>query len=318
MKKKLYNLPVRPALPTPTGEQQGYDAPNVVLSATSTPVTPPQTNHSGEKVMQKQLQLESFFAENPVRPTTRSTYEFVLRRFAEEIRSPEVCTPAEILKFFKKANWGSSMCHTASVAIKKYLRWKYGALHPALLLRVKREESKPGRSLNAAQAGLLLESFDLATVKGRRDYAIACLALDTGLRVNELATLKLADIDFTARSLNVRIKGGAWDIAVFSEHTCSALVDWCNHRRLGDDRMFQVTRDGLRVIVRRWGEKIGIRLSPHDLRRSFATLSSRNGAPSRLVQIAGRWSDLKMVERYTQDLEPSDFDRYFPVAKIAG
>jgi integrase len=58
--------------------------------------------------------------------------------------------------------------------------------------------------------------------------------------------------------------------------------------------------------------------SPHDLRRSFATLSSRLGAPSRIVQVAGRWSDLKMVEGYTQSLEASDFMPYDPVSRILG
>jgi len=254
------------------------------------------------------LNLDEFFAENPVLPTTRTTYETMLNRFAENISNPATCTPAEILAWLQRTNWGSSMSYTASIAIKKYLRWQYGAGHPALHLKLKKEESKPGRSLNAAQAEILLDSFDLSTIKGKRDYSICCLALDTGLRVNELATLKLSDIDFGTRTLRVRVKGGRWDDAVFSEHTRAALVDWCNHRRLGDLRMFQMTRDGLRVTVRRWGEKIGIRLSPHDLRRSFATISSRNGAPTRLVQVAGRWSDVKMVERYTQAIEAADFE----------
>lgn len=257
-----------------------------------------------------------FFAEHPVSASTRETYTYALRRFSECVANPETCTPVEILKMFKTLGWGSSLQYTASVAIKKYLRWRYGAAHPALLLKVKREKAKPGRHLAVDQATALLDHFDLSKIKGKRDYATACLALDTGLRVAELASLKMADIDFAARTLKVRVKGGSWADAVFSEHTRAALVDWCNHRRLGDDRLFQVSRDGLRVIVRRWGEKLGIRLSPHDLRRSFAHISSKSGAPSRLVQVAGRWSSIEMVERYTQGIEPADFENYFPVSRI--
>jgi len=71
----------------------------------------------------------------------------------------------------------------------------------------------------------------------------------------------------------------------------------------------------LRVIVRRWGEKLGFRLSPHDLRRSFATLSTK---PARLRARSGRrsLSSIVMVELYTQSIEPSDFDEFFPVHRL--
>lgn len=262
------------------------------------------------------IQLDDFFAEHPCAPTTQATYTYVLRRFDDAGIDWAACTPHDVHTFFKSTGWGPSLQYTAAVAIKKYLRWRYGATHPALRVRVKRAKAKPGRVLDKARAEDLLNSFDLSNYKGKRDYAIACLALDTGLRVNELATLKFADIDLAARALKVRIKGGSWADAVFSADTRAAIADWCNYRRMGDDRLFQVTRDGLRVIVRRWGEKLGFRLSPHDLRRSFATLSTKAGAPSRLVQVAGRWSNIDMVERYTQSIEASDFDDFFPVRRI--
>jgi integrase/recombinase XerD len=260
--------------------------------------------------------IDSFFAENPVSPATRELYARALTKFLSFCCEPSTCTPGDILKFLDSTGWGSSLRYTAVTAIKKYLRWKFGAEHPALRVRVKRDPAKPGRVLNKVRAETLLASFDLATIKGKRDYAIACLALDTGLRVKELASLRFADVDLGERRLKVRIKGGRWEDAVFSAHTRAAIADWCNYRRMGDDRLFQVTRDGLRVIVRRWGEKLGFRLSPHDLRRSFATLSTKNGAPSRLVQVAGRWSSIEMVEHYTQSLEPSDFDEFFPISHM--
>jgi len=47
---------------------------------------------------------------------------------------------------------------------------------------------------------------------------------------------------------------------------------------------------------------------------SFACLATEAGAPSRLLQVAGRWSDIRMVERYTGALAgPGLFARYSPV-----
>jgi integrase len=57
-------------------------------------------------------------------------------------------------------------------------------------------------------------------------------------------------------------------------------------------------------------------ISPHDLRRSMATLATENGAPSRTVQKAGRWSNIEMVERYTQTLDAKTFKKFFPIARI--
>jgi len=72
----------------------------------------------------------------------------------------------------------------------------------------------------------------------------------------------------------------------------------------------------LQGMVKRWGLGIGIKLSPHDLRRSFATLSTLFGAPSRVVQVAGRWSTIEMVERYTREIDQSAIEPYLPVSKL--
>ena len=61
------------------------------------------------------------------------------------------------------------------------------------------------------------------------------------------------------------------------------------------------------------GKETGLGLiSPHDLRRTFATLALLNGAPTRVVQIAGGWANLNESERYSQALEAKHFAPYFP------
>ena len=256
--------------------------------------------------------IDSFFAENPLSPNTRILYSRAITRFLE-FCDPAVCTPGDILKFLDSTRWGSSLRYTSSIAIKRYIRWRYGENHPALRMREKRVAAMPGRSLDAKRAYELINSFDTSKSKGIRDLAICCLALDNGLRVNELSTLKYQDVNLEARTLIVRIKGGKPRDATFSAYTASCIARWIGYRTAGDLRLFQVSRDGLRVIVRRWGEKLGFKLSPHDLRRTFATLGSRAGAPTRLLQVAGRWSSIDMVERYTQAITADDFDEYFPV-----
>ena len=79
-----------------------------------------------------------------------------------------------------------------------------------------------------------------------------------------------------------------------------------------------LTPDGLRSIFRALGAKSGLpNLSPHMLRRTFATLAIRQGASSKLVQVAGGWSSLLMVERYAQAIKPEDYQNHFATNVLA-
>lgn len=157
------------------------------------------------------------------------------------------------------------------------------------------------------------------------------MALDTGLRASELCRIDIDRIDFKQRIVTVIVKGGDWEEAIFSPVTAQNLLEWFKVRSdhaqnveaafigiKGKKPGTRNTPGGLRSIVRKWGERSGIgKLSPHDLRRSFATLSTINQAPTRLVQMAGRWKDIKEVERYTRGLQLQEFDKYLPIRKIA-
>lgn len=261
--------------------------------------------------------MDSYFAENPLSENTRVLYGRILGLFNEFIIEPAGCTSGDVIRFLDdQRGWGESMRYVAVCAIRSYIRWKYGSEHPALRARVRKARSRPGRVLSEKQVKDLLASFDTSRRKGRRDLAIACLALDTGMRVNELAMLAAADVDLSACKLVVRIKGGRWEEAVYSEYTAAMIGAWMLYRVRDDGRLFQITRNGLRVTVRRWGEGLGFCLSPHDFRRTFCVLSLRAGAPSRLVQVAGRWSSLAMVEHYSATIVPEDFKAYFPIARL--
>ncbi len=255
-------------------------------------------------------QLDMFFAEKAFSPRTEEQYRSILTVFLRTVNL-YTCTATEVQKFLRNSGWGNSRQYVASVAIRHFLRWKFGE-HPALRVRVKREKPRPGRILSETQIVNLLESFNRDTMKGCRDYAIACFALDTGLRVNEIASIQIGDLDLDKRMVLVKVKGGRWEKAFFSIHTASALERWLHMRDPKDPRLFQVTREGLKVIVRKWGEKIGIKLSPHDFRRTFAVMAIKAGAPTRLVQVAGHWSDIRMVEYYTSAISAIDLGPYFP------
>ena len=274
-------------------------------------------------------ELLEFLASFPFSDSTKDSYSRVLSQLVTLLaQGATEMGAADLLLFVSRPEWGSNQRYTALAACRKFIAWRFGSGHPALCARVKRVRAKRQRVLSASVALELLASFDTYTAMGARDLAIAALALDTGLRCSELCRLRLADVDLSARTLQVIVKGGQWGMGVFSPDTALYIDRWLSFRLAapGVETLFvsfqhgnlggSLTREGLQGIVKRWGIRLGVRMSPHDFRRSFATLSTINGAPSRIVQEAGRWKNIDMVEYYTQGIAPSLISPYLPVSRL--
>ena len=273
-------------------------------------------------------ELGRFIACNRWSSETRDKYKRVISRFIEQVGEGGTLDAAGLSAWLDSQPWGVSMRHVGMNAVKNWLRWKYGENHPALSLKLRRAKPKPQRTLTMEKVVKLLEHFDTSKPKGRRDLAMCTLFLDTGLRVSEISRLEMRYLDLESRRLDVIVKGGEWEAAVFSPYTANYLMAWFSDRARvvlkgvgvvfigvgGNTPGQSMTRDGIKTNVRIWGERSGIgALSPHDFRRTFATLGTKLGAPTRIIQEAGRWKSVKMVERYTQAIDASDFDPYSPV-----
>jgi integrase len=269
--------------------------------------------------------LEEFLQSRPWAKLTIERYRRVVSEYLHDHKRPGNIKPATLLEWINRPEWGNAQQRMALQAVKNYIKWKYGESHPALLAKIKVTKGKAQRSLNREQALALLASFDPSTPKGARDLAIAALAIDTGLRLAELCRLKLADVDLSKTELQVIIKGGDYGRARFSPETANLINTWLYYRskKSQAETLFTnsrtgkpLTREGLQTIVKKWGKDLGIKLSPHDLRRTFATLATLNGAPNRIVQVAGRWKTADMVERYTQNIEQDAISDYLPISRL--
>jgi site-specific recombinase XerD len=187
------------------------------------------------------------------------------------------------------------------------------------------------RTLTFEQSLAVLSANDSSTPIGKRNVALLSVGLDTGLRASEICRLEMTKVDLHQRVLYVVVKGGNEEPGLFSLETANYLSAWFAEReRIAQcNRAFvsfelhctgqPLTTAGLRCLFRRIGEKAGLdAFSPHDLRRTFATLQTRLGAPSRQSQVWGRWHDLKLFERYTQALIVPDIAEYDPYSVVSG
>ncbi len=267
------------------------------------------------------LEVEEFLAVHRYAESTKKKYRHLLPHLLN-VPNVEQLSAAKILLLINRPEWGNTQQAFTLYSYQKFLRWKYGSAHPALNAKIKRIKPKPRRSLTPDKALQLLASFDTYTPIGARDLAIVAYGLDTGFRRAEICNSSLADVDFSTNTVIALCKGGQWKYGAFSPETAHLIQNWLQVRKPapGVDNLFVSTRggraltgDGLGAIFKSWESKLGYKISPHDLRSSFATLATFYKAPSRTVQLAGRWSSIEMVEHYTGNLQLEVIRQYLPV-----
>lgn len=285
--------------------------------------------------MINETEIEDFLAERNLSSSTEFSYGLYLRRFTEWLdetgQDPKTVTVRQVKTWIEQNKWGNSTAYQNVTAIRLFSIWRFGETHPLSKLRLRLLDPGPQPALTTAQAERLLVSLEnsvrtpIFEAIRLRDMAMIRLALDTGLRGSELARLDLDHLSTSQRTLSVLAKGPKWRHPVFSARTAAALDAWLLVREkytspkvtrvfigLKNGKRGQpMTRFGIREMIHRRGQTVGLELTTHDLRRTFATESLRNGASTRLVQVQGGWSDIRLVERYSQSLTPSDFDDHF-------
>ena len=229
--------------------------------------------------------------------------------------------------------WAPSTQYTAIVACRAFFRWAFGReASPAEKLVLPRRSYKPGRTLDGLRLEQLLGALDTGSPKGIRDTAIILLLLDTGLRAAEVTRLRIEHIDLIERRLVVRVKGGRWAPGVFSPYTAASLSTWLGIREKiaredapevfvsigGNTPGRKLTGNGLKVIFRQIGARVGFHFSPHDFRRTMAHMAIRLGVPERILQEQMRLESPKQIQTYSRGINAEDFRPYSPVEKIMG
>lgn len=169
-------------------------------------------------------------------------------------------------------------------------------------------------SLSEVQIEKLLQAPDLESPEGIRDKAMLELTYSSGLRVSELISLTLPQLNRTAGVLRVNGKGNkerllpVGDIALdFLEQYLQWGRDELLKRQVGCEQVF-VTRRGTGLTrqafwyrVKKYAQLAGIKqeLSPHTLRHAFATHLVNNDADLRVVQLLLGHSSISTTQIYT-------------------
>jgi integrase/recombinase XerD len=164
----------------------------------------------------------------------------------------------------------------------------------------------------------LLQQPDAKTALGLRDRAMLEVLYSTGLRVSELTSLRVGDLDTKVGCVRCIGKGDKERLVPVGKKALASVEKYLKDGRaelLGkapvvptlflNRRGRGLSRVGVWKILSAYGRRAGLRvaLTPHMLRHSFATHLLERGADLRSVQLMLGHADISTTQIYTHVVE---------------
>lgn len=169
------------------------------------------------------------------------------------------------------------------------------------------------QSLTEEEVEALLAAPVVAEPLGHRDRAMLEVLYATGVRVSELVSLRIGQVNLNQGVLRIVGKGDRERLIPLGDEAQDAIRKFLNGPRSEillerqTDYLFptrrgdRMTRQAFWHIIKRYARKAGVtkKLSPHTLRHAFATHLLNNGADLRVVQLLLGHSDVSTTQIYT-------------------
>lgn len=193
------------------------------------------------------------------------------------------------------------------------LREKRIQLDPTALIEAPKLGRSLPKTLSEAEVEALLQAPDVTTSLGMRDRTMLEVLYATGLRVTELVSLKLGQINLRQGVIRVTGKGNKERLVPLGEEAMQWLEMYLTGGRnelmsgqhsdvlFPSNRKQLMTRQTFWHAIKRHARQAAIEkpLSPHTLRHAFATHLLNHGADLRVVQMLLGHSDLSTTQIYT-------------------
>lgn len=189
-----------------------------------------------------------------------------------------------------------------------YLVKRHGYTHnPCDSLRAPKSPRALPKALSPDQTRQLLETQpDTALLA--RDRAILELFYSSGLRLSELAELKLSQLDLTSGEVTVTGKGNKTRIVPVGTRAAQALAEWLEDRPTGTDYVFpgrgnaHLGQRAIELRMKQWASRAGLEanLHPHVLRHSFASHLLQSSGDLRAVQEMLGHASISTTQIYTR------------------
>ena len=231
-----------------------------------------------------------FLAIQNLSPNTQQYYHRAITNFIKELPDKYISsiTSADIHNYLNKFAWGrkNSSLNTHIVAIKSWFRFlseTYGIPNITIGLK-KRKEKMPYRPF------ISKKELELVLSKAtQREKDIILMLAHTGMRCSELANLRPENISPNLSSITIQGKGGK-----VRTIPCNQTVKEVLSRSIN----FPKNRKSIYNTCRQAGMRLSSQVSPHMLRRFFATQLLNAGVSLLIISRLLGHSSVQTTERY--------------------
>lgn len=206
-----------------------------------------------------------------------------------------------------------------------------GKNNPTVGIKVKRAEKKLPEILTSQEVVTLLQQPDASDYKGSRDKAMLELLYATGIKVSELISIEVTDINFQVGVLHLKGNKNERIIPMYPA-ALKAVSSYISKARslIVSDRSQNIlftnmngqplTRQGFWKLIKYYADKAKIDkdITPHTLRHSFAAHLLENGAQLRDIQEMLGHSDISSTNVYAQMMRnrySRSYKKFHPMAK---
>jgi integrase/recombinase XerD len=265
-------------------------------------------------------------AEKGLSRNTVESYNLDLEKFRDFLSSKDKgldsFSKGDIIDFIERLrDEGYSMSSTCRFlsSIKSLCRYLIveGIIKedPSENLQAPKKWERLPKSLSISEVRSFLEessSAETCRPTAIRDYVMFELLYSSGLRVSELVSLKIEDINAEAGFLRVLGKGSKERIVPVNIRALKKVKRYINLQRpeilkkrqspylFVTGRGKPMTRQRFWQTIKTFGRRLGIKLSPHTMRHSFATHLLEGGADLRSLQKMLGHSDISTTQIYTK------------------
>jgi len=214
----------------------------------------------------------------------------------------------DITMYLKSLKCSAGGKHSYFRVLRTFYNWLYSRKsgyhlnvqdNPILDVDAPKVDRKILPSFTPQQVSYLIEQASCV-----RDKAIISLFADSGLRLSELASIKLQNIDWQNRLIKVKCKGNKEGLAPFGKMTEDLLKQWLSTHN--GSKLWDLKFRGVSIMLKRLSARTGLPCNAHTFRRTFASILAKRGVDSLHIMRLGRWESIQMVERYTRSVQFED------------
>ena len=269
--------------------------------------------------------LNYLVVERGLSPNTLESYsrdlikylEYLSRKCIKDINETSDLTVISFFTSLKKDGLSNRSIARNLSSIKMFYKFLAEDHHiksnPTLNIETPKRESKLPQVLSMEEVDSLLKIPGRNTPLGLRDAALLELLYATGLRVSEIISLPLNNINLEAGYLIAYGKGSKERLVPIGEVAQNLIKEYLEKARPALLKKKQsnylfitrstkpMTRQGFWKLIKKYALAAGINknISPHTLRHSFASHLLERGADLRSVQIMLGHSDISSTQIYT-------------------